>query len=51
MAKPSECDACGKKDDLLICPSCGRYLCDDCLPGGRGTECLDCAEAGVGDDR
>jgi len=27
-----------------ICPSCGLATCDNCNPGGRGCQCLECEE-------
>lgn len=30
----------------IECPTCGREGCDECIPGGRGCECIDCLDSG-----
>jgi len=41
------CDICGSteySEILLECPTCGRWGCENCIPG-RYRECFECEEA------
>lgn len=51
--KDGDCAGCGakhdpsNKDGLLMafsCPTCEEPGCDECIPAGRGCECLSCEE-------
>lgn len=46
-ADPDEnCDLCGKRTGtgLLECRECTAACCEECLPAGRGTPCVNCEE-------
>jgi hypothetical protein len=45
---PEPCPHCGEPTDrILLCPTCGREGCPECIPAGNGCECPECEE---GDD-
>ena len=49
------CPTCAFRDEedppmALVCPTCEEPRCDDCMPAGRGCECLSCEEGGMDDD-
>lgn len=39
----SQCDLCGKRVAIAVCPSCGRSCCEECIEGA----CIVCI---VGDE-
>jgi hypothetical protein len=44
------CGYCGYEDEsgeglyYLICPTCAREGCDECMPMGRGCSCPECED-------